>query len=165
MRKYFGILFFLVSGTAFFTGCSTHEEPSGSTGAKKDPVVANTNDTIPEKRESVSKKAVASYYTVVGDPKLDRKFGLSIYETPSTFNYILRMQYEAVLATDTLTLPNFGVWPKVEIHPGKTSMSCIIGFVDRKGQFREYKMLSAEGNKMKLVALKKYSVGRYSTPK
>ena len=123
-----------------------------------------THDTIPETRAQVSKKAVASYYAVVGDPKLDRRFGVSVYETPLTFRYVLRMQYEAVQATDTLKLPNFGSWPKVEVQPGKDKLSCIIGFLDKNGAFKEYKMLKAQGNTMKLETLKKYGVGRYSTP-
>ena len=39
--------------------------------------------------------------------------------------------------------------------------SCIIGFLDRNKEFKEYKMLTLKGNKMKLIVLKKYAVGRY----
>lgn len=122
-----------------------------------------SHDTIPDIRIEVSKKPVASYRVPVGDPKLGREFGVRIYETPFTFKYLLEMQYEAMEETDTLKIPHFGSWPVVEVHPGKDKLSCIIGFLDEKKTFREYKMLSAKGNKMSLTVLKKYGIGRYRT--
>lgn len=122
-----------------------------------------TNDTIPEIRKTVSKKPVASYLVPVNDPKLERTFGVSVYETPHTFKYLLKMHYEAMEATDTLTVPNFGVWPVVQVQPGKDKRTCIIGFLDHKKTFKEYKMLTAKGNNMKLSVLKNYYAGRYRT--
>ena len=122
-----------------------------------------SNDTIPMERAGVSRKAVASYFVPVGDPKLERSFGISIFETRHTFRYLMQMHYEAVQVTDTLKIPNFGTWPVVEVRQGKDKLSCIIGFLDQKKQFKEYKMLTAKGDKMKLVVLRKYDVGRYRT--
>ncbi len=57
----------------------------------KDAITFVSTDTIPEVRTVVSNKPVASYFVGVNDPKLNRRFGLNIYETPSTFKYLLRM--------------------------------------------------------------------------
>ena len=66
---------------------------------------ANKN-TIPEVRITVNKNPVASYLIPMGNPKLDRKFGVEIYETPYTFKYLLVMQYDGMIQTDTLKIPN-----------------------------------------------------------
>lgn len=156
--------FYLISilWLAACTGSSSSDKSrQGKKGA--DTAIVTSNDTIPETRKTVSRKPVDSYYVTVGDPKLDRKFGVSIYETSFTFQYLLHMQYEAMLVTDTLTIPNIGIWPVVQVRPGEDRLSCIIGFLDSKKTFKEYKMLTAQGDKLKLVVLKKYSVGKYRT--
>lgn len=121
-----------------------------------------TNDSIPEIRITVSKKPVASYLLPVGNPKLKYKFGVEVYETPKTFNYLLRMQYEWLKVSDTLKIPNFGTWPVVQVKPGKNKLSCIIGFLHKKKEFKEYKMLTVKNEQLKLVVLKRYFVGVYS---
>ena len=120
-----------------------------------------SNDTVSEVRLKVSSKPVASYFVPINDPKLGYKFGVAIYETPLTFRYLMRMQYEGMRVTDTLKIPNFGIPPVVKIKQGNDKVSCIIGFLDQKKEFKEYKMLTLKGNQMKLIVLKKYSVGRY----
>ena len=145
---------------AFLAACNNRDLQSKES---TESTVFVSHDTIPDVRTGVSKKPVASYRVTVGDPKLEREFGVSIYETPFTFKYLLKMQYEAIEETDTLKIPNFGSWPVVQVQPGKDKLSCIIGFLDEKKNFKEYKMLSAKGNKMSLTVLKKYGVGRYRT--
>ncbi|MEJ7674726.1 MAG: hypothetical protein WKF59_19030 [Chitinophagaceae bacterium] len=49
------------------------------------------NDVISVIRKKVNKQPVATYIIPMGDPKLDRKFGVQIFETPSTFKYLLLM--------------------------------------------------------------------------
>ena len=122
---------------------------------------AISNDTIPATRLNVNKKPVASYVIPMGDPKLDRKFGVEIYQTPETFKYLLVMYHDGTIQDDTLTVPNFGVWPEVKVKPGKEKLSCIIGFLDNKNEFREFKMLSAKGDKLRLTILKQYGVATY----
>lgn len=92
-------------------------------------------------------------------------FGVKVYETPFTFQYLLEMQYEGMIETDTLKIPNFGTWPVVEVHKGADKLSCIIGFLDKQKSFKEYKMLSAKGDKLSLVTLNRYGVGVYSSSK
>ncbi|HUS00610.1 MAG TPA: hypothetical protein VMY77_02730 [Chitinophagaceae bacterium] len=119
------------------------------------------NDTIPVTRKNVNKKPVAAYVIQMGDPKLDRKFGVEVYETPETFKYLLMMYHDGTIQKDTLTIPNFGIWPTVKIRPGNEKLSCIIGFLDRKNEFLEYKLLSAKDDKLSLTILKRYGVATY----
>ena len=112
----------------------------------RDTTSFTSNDTIPEVRKVVNNKPIASYLVPVNDPVLKQKFGVEIYETSLTFQYLLRMQYEGMRVTDTLKIPNFGTWPAVKINPGKDKLSCIIGFLDKKKDFKEYKMLTAKGD-------------------
>lgn len=121
-----------------------------------------TNDTIPPLREQVSKKPVASYLVPIGKPEYNYKFGVNVYETPKTFRYVLDMHYESLNVTDTLKLPNFGTWPVVQVKPGQDKLSCVIGFLDKNKEFREYKMLTAKNDKLRLIVLKRYGVGTYS---
>ena len=59
-----------------------------------------SNDTVPIVRKVVSDKPVASYLVSVNDPKLERSFGVAIFETPYTHQYLMRMHYEAMQITD-----------------------------------------------------------------
>jgi hypothetical protein len=117
----------------------------------------NKND-IPEIRENVNKAPVASYVIPMGDPKLDRKFGVQIFETPFTFKYLLMMFHDGTEQQDTLYIPDIGVSPVIQIKPGRDTLSCIIGFLDKEKIFREYKMLSANNDQLRLTTLKKYSL-------
>jgi hypothetical protein len=118
------------------------------------------NAAIPETRKEVNKKPVASYLITVGDPRLDHKFGVEVYETPSTFKYLLAMRYEGIQETDTLKVPNFDTWPVVQVKPGEDSLSCIIGFLNDKKEFMEYKLLTAKSNHLELKVLRRYAVER-----
>ena len=124
-------------------------------------LIATGNDTVLAKRTSISKKAVATYVIPMGDPKLDRKFGVEIYETLQTFKYFLVMYHDGTIQNDTLTIPNFGKMPLVKIMPGKERLSCIIGFLDSKNNFREYKKLDAKGDKLRLTTLQQYGITTY----
>ncbi len=136
---------------------------AGKKNIKDDDVatVAAGKDTIPITRKNISKIAVASYLQPMGDPKLDRKFGVEIFETPLTFKYKLFLYYDGIIETDTLSIPDFGIWPVVNVKPGTEKLSCIIGFLDGEKVFREYKLLSAKNNKLKLTSLKSYGVSTY----
>jgi hypothetical protein len=118
----------------------------------------NKND-IAEKRENVNKDPVASYVIPMGDPKLDRKFGVQIFETPFTFKYLLMMFHDGTEQQDTLYIPNIGISPVIQIKPGNDTLSCIIGFLDKEKVFREYKMLTGTNDQLRLTTLKKYSLG------
>ncbi len=120
---------------------------------------ADNNKDITEKRENVNKVPVASYVIPMGDPKLDRKFGVEIFETPFTFKYLLMMYYDGTEQQDTLYVPNIGISPVIQIKPGSDTLSCVIGFLDKEKVFREYKMLTGTNDQLRLTTLKKYSLG------
>jgi hypothetical protein len=139
-----------------YTGCAEKSKTGGSTTT-----TAISNDTIPAERKNISRKPVASYVIPMGDPKLDRKFGVEIFETAQTFKYLLLMYHDGTIEQDTLKIPNFGIWPTVKVQPGKEKLSCIIGFLDARKEFREFKMLSAKDDKLSLTILKQYGVSTY----
>jgi hypothetical protein len=118
------------------------------------------NTGIPNVRKEINRDPVASYLVTIGDPRLDRKFGIEVFETPYTFKYLLAMQYEGIEETDTLKIPNFDTWPVVQVKPGSDSLSCIIGFLNEKKEFMEYKLLSAKNDRLKLTVLRRYEVDR-----
>jgi len=115
---------------------------------------------IPDVRKEINKKPVASYLITVGDPRLEQKFGVEVYETPYTFKYLLLMQYQGIEETDTLKIPDFDTWPVVQVKPGSDSLSCIIGFLNEKKEFMEYKLLSAKNDQLRLTVLRRYAVDR-----
>ncbi len=123
-----------------------------------------TNDTVSEMRSKVSTVPVAEYVKSLNDPLNNHwKFAIFVTETKLRFSYILRMQYKELDESDTLRIPNFGIKPKVEIHKGNDDYSCIIGFLDKKSEFKEYKQVAIKDNQMKLTTLRKYFVGVYRT--
>jgi hypothetical protein len=95
----------------------------------------------------------------MGDPKLDRKFGAEIFETPATFKFLLVMYFDGTTQNDTLAFPDLGILPVVQIKPGTENLSCIIGFLDNKNVFREYKMVAIKNNRLVLSTLKRYYTG------
>ena len=119
---------------------------------------AEKGKTISTTRDIVNKNPVASYIVPMGDPKLDRKFGAEVFETPETFTFLLVMYFDGTVQNDTLVIPNLGIQPVVQIQPGDEKLSCIIGFADDKNVFREYKLLSVKNDQMRLTTVKKYSV-------
>lgn len=148
------ILFFVL----LIYSCSGNSNQQTKTASSAE---ITTNDTIPVVRKQVRKSPVASYIIPINSPLLHQYFGVEVYETPLTFQFLLKMQYEGVLETDTLKIPNFGTWPTVQVSKGPEKMSCIIGFLDKQKQFKEYKMLLAKDDKLKLLVLKRYGVGIY----
>ncbi len=121
-----------------------------------------SNDTIPELRKSINKKPVAAYIVPMGNPKLDRKFGVEVFETANTFKFLLKMYYDGITENDTITIPNFGITPVVKAKAGNEKLSCIIGFLDRKNDFKEYKLLCLKGGNLRLSTIKYYGVSAYS---
>lgn len=153
------VLFFVL----FIYSCSGNNKQQSKTSSPAAPYTSN--DTIPIARKQVSKSPVASYIIPINNPLLHQYFGAKVYETLLTFQFLLTMRYEGMIETDTLKIPNFGTWPIVQIKKGPEKLSCIIGFLDKEKNFKEYKMLSARDNKLKLTVLKRYGVSVYSSSK
>jgi hypothetical protein len=117
--------------------------------------------TIPEYRDSVSKRPVAEHQEEVDNPLNDWYFSVKLYETPKTFQYLIKLKYEEIQGEDTLKLPNFGTLPKPVLQKGKEKYSCIIGFMDKENKFREYKKVHVKENHLKITALRHYAVATY----
>jgi len=147
-RKYYSFLL------VFLLSCGSNDNKNST----------NTPESIPGKsaiskeRATVNKEPVAEYIVPMGDPKLDRKFGVKIYETPETFKFRLEMYYDAIVENDTISFPDFGKEPVVKVKPGTEKLSCIIGFLDDKNEFREYKLLQGKDDQLRLTKLKSYVV-------
>ena len=125
------------------------EKSVGTTTAK--PVVSLT-------RDSVKTAPVASYSVRTDNPLNEWYFKVQLFETPQTFKYLVKLQFEEIQGEDTLTLPNLGKMPEPVIQKGPDKYSCILAFKDQDGQVREYKKVYVKNNSLKITALKHYAV-------
>ena len=145
----------------FLIACEETPKPeSGSTGVEsnKKPLTV----VIPEFRDVVKKEPVAQHQEKVDNPLNDWYFSVKLYETPKTFHFLVKLKFEEIEGEDTLKLPNFGTFPKPVIQKGKDKYSCIIGFMDKENQFREYKKVYVQANRLKITTLKHYAVATYA---
>lgn len=115
-------------------------------------------ENVPLDRDNVKTEAVAEYKVRTENPLNDWYFRVRLYETPKTFHYLIKLEYEEIHGQDTLKLPNFGALPKPVIQKGPEQYSCIIGFMDKDNKFREYKKVYVKANTLKITALKHYGV-------
>ncbi len=149
------IVFFCI--VLFFARCSNAD----NTDIKSDTVIIVKASVISEIRENPNSSPVANYSVAVDDGVNNAnqwKFSATLFETKSTFKFLLKMQYKELRETDTLTIPNLQVAPKVAIRKGETNQSCIIGFYDKKGVFKAYKKLIVRNEQLKLITIQSYSV-------
>ena len=155
--KYMILFSFLV----LMIACN-RQESSEQSNDDPDKVV---NDTIPLTRDQVESGPVAAFSEKVEDPLNDWKFAVEVYETKATFDFLVKMTYKAMDVQDTLKIPNFGIMPKVEIQKGPKEQSCILGFLDKTGEFKEYKLVEIKNNQLKISTLKYYARTRYKVKK
>jgi hypothetical protein len=134
--------------------CNEQQTEAETTGTEK----TEKKDVVPETRSTVNKEPVAEHVEKTENPLNEWYFAVRLYETPKTFHYLIRLQYEEVRGEDTLKLPNFGAMPRPVIRKGDEKYSCIIGFLDNKDVFREYKKVYVKGSSVKITALKHYAV-------
>ena len=142
---------------------SACNQPDNSEPAKADSTVIVTYDTIPEIRKSIQAVPVAAYSEPINDELNDWKFAVSLQETKRTFHYTVHIQAKEVRITDSVTIPNFGMMPRPEVHKGKEPMSCIIGFLDKNGVFKEYRKVSFQNDRLRITTLNTYYVGALKT--
>lgn len=147
-------LVFITSGTLF--ACQSPEKPAATTTRQ----VMDT-PAISQTRDKVDDKPVATYSTPVKDALNVWNFKVNVLQTKNTFDFLVKMQYKEMEESDTLTIPDFGIEPVVQIRKGPSAYSCIIGFQDKEHQFREYKLLEGKGDKLKITTLQHYAVGTY----
>ena len=156
------IIYFALSFCMMAACGETATKPgSGATDSTQGPAIVNPAANVPLFRDTVQKAPVATYRVKTDNPLNDWYFSVRLYETPKTFYYLMRLQFEEIQGTDTLKLPNFGTLPRPEIRKGPERYSCIIGFLDKEHQFREDKKVYVVGDKLKVTALKHYAVATY----
>ncbi len=146
-------LFNLLFAVLLLLSCNTNKTQQNV--PKKDSIIYRY-ESIPAKRTTVNKQPVVEYSELKADG-----FSVSVYETSETFHYLIEMKYKELTEKDTLRIPNFGIWPTVRIKKGDERPSCIIGFLDKDSVFRESKLISAAGKKLKVHVLKRYAVATY----
>lgn len=121
-------------------------------------------EAVSPTRANPKVEAVAAYSEKVDDGvnyANNWKFAVQLYETPKTFNYLVKIVYKELHLTDSLGIPNFGIAPKVELRKGTEPKTCIIGFLDRKGEFKEYKKVAVKNEQVKITTINRYSVATY----
>ncbi|MFI5155455.1 MAG: hypothetical protein ACHQEM_04695 [Chitinophagales bacterium] len=144
-----GSLLKILALFVFFQSC---EQRTASEAGSNTAVVS-------EFRNEIRKEPIATYKEKVENSINDWYFSVQLFETKKTFSFLLKMQYEEVRGEDTVKIPDFGMEPKPVIRKGKDHYSCIIGFMDKENQFREYKEVSVkEGRELKLTTLNHYTV-------
>ncbi|MET0244742.1 MAG: hypothetical protein ABW174_14785 [Flavitalea sp.] len=155
------VLFFSLI-TVFSLACSDSSgkkssDADSATTTKGDPEKGGT-DTTSLTREIVNPAAVAAWSEKVKNPLNDWKFKVELFETKETFKYLMTIEFEEMKEKDTLKVPNLGFAPRLQIKKGDEEYSCIIGFLDNKDQFREWKKVIASSNNLKVKTLKQYGV-------
>src|SRR5215216_1448127 len=141
---------FLLSVVTLIISCNNNQSSSNTT-AGKDSANVITNDTVPTIRQEINPKPVASFFKEIPNSLNNWHFSVDVYETKETFHYLMKMEYMELREMDTLKIPNIGIWPRIEIHKGKDDHSCIVGFFDRSNNFKEYKLVTAKDNKLKVT--------------
>ena len=154
--KYISFFFLL---TLF--ACNQNDKNDNSGGQSSGIV----NDTIPLERKVVENSPVASFSEKVKDPLNDWRFAVDVYETKSTFDFLVKIKYKELDAEDNIKIPNFGIMPKVELRKGKEEQSCIIGFLDKAGEFKEYKLVQVKNQQLKISTIKHYARTLYKVKK
>jgi len=148
---------YILASLILLASCGGSPAPASSIN----PDTASSNVVLPvypSERKTVKKEPIAIYTEKIKNPLNDWRFQVKILETPQTFRFLLNMEYEEMNEQDTLKIPNLGFEPKLEIRKGEEQHSCIIGFIDNKNQFREYKKVIATNNRLRVITLKRYGV-------
>jgi hypothetical protein len=154
MKRYTAIFLLLLAGCEQATNTNTEV---------RDSTVVISHDTIPETRQKVNSGSVSIYSEKIPDELNDWKFAVSLHETKRTFHYIVQIQAKEVRITDSINLPNFGIMPKPEVRKGKEPLTCIIGFLDKKGAFKEYRKISFQNDRLHISTINNYAVSSYKT--
>lgn len=114
----------------------------------------------PEHRDHVKKEAVAEYKVRTANTLNELYFSVDLYETPETMKYLAKVDFEGLTGEDTIKLPDIGITPHPVLQKGPEKYSCIVGFLDNDGNFRELKKVyvTDKGQELKITTLKHYMV-------
>lgn len=152
MNKFLAYLVLLL-----IISCSENNT-AGSKENTEHKTTSNVKPVISTTRDTVKTAPVATYAVRTDNPLNEWYFKVQLFETPQTFKYLVKLQFEEIQGEDTLTLPNLGTMPEPLIQKGPDKYSCILAFKDQDGEIREYKKVYVKNNSLKITALKHYTV-------
>lgn len=161
MKKYTYLVCCLIAAACNQTAKKETTKKEDTSIRSAAPVVINPADNIPLYRQTIKEEPIAEHKERTDNPLNDWYFSVQLFETSKTFHYRIHLQYEEIEGDDTLKLPNFGTMPVPVIEKGPDKLSCIIGFKDKDGNFREYKKVYVKDDRLKITALKHYAVATY----
>lgn len=149
-------LFALLAISGFHcTSNSTEKKEETFRPAEEQPAPAISPD-----RANVRKEPAAQY---TEDLPGGFQYKAELYETPKTFSYFLKLKYQEFTAEDTVNLPDFGTMPEPVLKKGEGKNVILLGFKDKKGEFREYKTITATDDRISVKTSKYYTVTKYTT--
>ena len=152
-----GAVFFILCFC--YPACRFSGSPGPTTRSDSGAASALAATPVDENRSAIKRQPAAEFKEKTDNPLNDWYFSVRLFETAKTFKYLVKMQFEELRGEDTLVLPNFGVEPRPVIKKGTEPYSCIIGFLDKDDQFREYKKVYVkEGRTLRLTTLYHYQV-------
>ncbi len=114
-------------------------------------------NTIPEFRTQVKKEPVAEYREKTGR-QVEGDFDVKLYQTSKTMAFRVDIEYEGMPGSDTIKLPDLGTEPQPVLQKGADKHSCVIGFLDNDRNFREFKLVHAKGDELKITTLRHWVV-------
>jgi len=133
-------------------------QPNNKTGAADNTQSESKAKLSDERAEPKTTPVQQFEQKVKDDLNTNWVFRVSLYETKQRFTYQMKMLYEEVSGEMDITLPNLGAEPRPQIKKGDKDHECIIGFLDDKDVFREYKKVSIVDGDLKVTTLKSYAV-------
>lgn len=159
-KKLIGSLFYpsLLIISINFISCNTSS--TTYTSEKKDSIIL-AYEVIPAERDTVQTTPVTEYFENVSGYDKEHGFYVALYETKETFHYKIKMCFKNLDGSDTLRIPNFGIWPKPVLKKGDKKYSCIAGFNDKQGNFKESKLIFDDDGDLRVRVLKRYAVATY----
>jgi hypothetical protein len=110
----------------------------------------------PEFRTQVKKEPVAEYQEKRG--RVEGDFDVKLYQTSKTMAFRVDVDYEGMPGSDTIKLPDLGTEPQPVLQKGTAKHSCVIGFLDNDKNFREFKLVHAKGDELKITTLRHWVV-------
>jgi hypothetical protein len=139
---------------SIFAGCANPSDRDETAAEESTQAPA----AIPDLRDSVAAQPAASFRKKTTNDLNDWYFSVDLFETRKRFEYVVKMRYEEATGVDTISFPNLGEEPRPVLQQGKSDFSCVIGFLDKEGTFREYKEVSFAKDRLKITTLKYYAV-------
>lgn len=149
-------IFFLLLTAVFFCACNTVGTGNAEDSTQTETATSETG--ISEVRDNPKSSAVVNYQEKVQNDLNNWFFRVALYETKDRFVYRMAMEYEEIKEEKDIRFPNLKMEPKPQIQKGSKEHEAIVGFLDEKGQFREYLKVFVEDGNLQLKTLKHYAV-------